>query len=364
MQPKLLETLSGEKIKTAEEWEKYRREECLNLLTEYVYGKVPTAAPQTLSFEIEEKKNINKITFERVKISFDGFSFYSRIFYKKSKKALPTIVYMMHNFQQSNSDIENEPNCEFIPIEDICNKGYAVVVFYFKELHHDNLADAVYEGSLLANYSRPREACDGNEWASISAWSFAASRVMDYIETRAEFDKANVAICGHSRGGKTALWTGANDKRFSFIISNSSGCMGAAMLRGKTGEHLDFITTRTLWFCKNLDNYVENEEMLPVDQHMLLALIAPRLLYIESNSLDDWADPAAERHSARLASEVYKLYGKRGVVLPTDDSKVEVEKGYHTGNIGYHMSEGKHRITANDWEKFLSFWKKKRNLKK
>ena len=183
---------------------------------------------------------------------------------------------------------------------------------------------------------------------------------MDYIETRPELDKANVAIAGHSRGGKTALWTGANDKRFSFVISNSSGCMGAALLRGKTGEHLDFITDKTLWFCKNLDNYVDNEEMLPVDQHMLLALIAPRLLYIESNSLDDWADPAAERRSARLASEVYKLYGKRGVVLPTDDSKVEVCKGYHAGNIGYHMNAGEHKICAADWEMFLSFWKKKR----
>ena len=86
MEPKLLVTLSGEKIKTAEEWEKYRRGECLDLLTEYVYGKAPTAAPKTLSFEIEEKKAINKLTFERVKISFDGFSFYARVFYKKSKK--------------------------------------------------------------------------------------------------------------------------------------------------------------------------------------------------------------------------------------------------------------------------------------
>jgi hypothetical protein len=135
------------------------------------------------------------------------------------------------------------------------------------------------------------------------------------------------------------------------------------MLRGKTGEHLDFITTHTLWFCKNLDNYCENEEMLPVDQHMLLALIAPRLLYIESNSLDDWADPSAERRSARLASEVYKLYGKRGVVLPKDDSQVEVEKAYHGGSIGYHMSEGEHRITAKDWDKFLAFWEKKRAAK-
>jgi dienelactone hydrolase len=360
MQPKLLVTLSGEKIKTADEWEKYRRGECLALLTEYVYGKAPTAKPERLEFSVEEKKAINKIVFEKVKISFDGFSFYARLFYKKSKKPLPTIVYMMHNSQVCNSDIENEPNCKFIPIEDICERGYAVAVFYTIELHHDGRPDARYEGSLLANYSRPREECDGNEWASISAWAFAASRIMDYIETRDELDRENVAICGHSRGGKTALWTGATDPRFSYVISNSSGCMGAAMLRGKLGEHVQFITDYTDWFAKNLARYAKDEEMLPVDQHMLLALVAPRLLYIKSDVLDEWSDPISERRSARLASEVYELYGLKGAVLP-EESEIEVAKAYHDGAIGYHVSDGDHKIRREDWEKYLAFWEKHRS---
>lgn len=364
MQPKLLVTLSGEKIHNIEEWEKYRRGECLDLLTRYVYGKAPTAKPQSLDFECTEQKDLGGITFKKIQITVDGFSFPARVFYKESEHPLPTVVYMMHSFQKKRSDIENDPNCHFIPIADICARGYAVIVFYTVEIYHDNLSGTVYEDSIFANYSRPRSERDGDEWSAIAAWSFCASRIMDYIVTDPTFDKNNVAIAGHSRGGKTALWTGATDPRFSFIISNSSGCMGAAMLRGKCGEHLDYITTNTDWFCKNLDAYVENEEMLPVDQHMLLALIAPRLLYIESNSLDDWADPSAERRSARLASEVYRLYGKRGVVLPADDAAVQVEKAYHAGSIGYHVSEGEHRITASDWEKFLSFWEKKRSIGK
>ncbi len=360
MEPKVLVSLSGERIKTKEAWEKYRRSECLSLFESYVYGKTPVGAPRSVDFSCAEEKSIDSLTYKKIKITSDGFSFFARAFYKESKKPLPTVVYMMHNYQSSNSNIENEPDCRFIPIRDICDRGYAVMVFYTSEIYHDNLGDTVYEGSLLANYSRERDEREGDEWSAISAWSFCASRIMDYIETDSRFDNRNVAIAGHSRGGKTALWTGARDQRFSFVISNSSGCMGAAMLRGKTGEHLDYITKNTDWFCKNLDKFTENEEMLPLDQHMLLALIAPRLLYIESSAEDDWADPSAERRSARLASSVYKLYGKKGVSLPTDDTRVEVGRSYHGGNIGYHSRAGAHSICPEDWDKFLSFWEKKR----
>ncbi len=363
MEPKLLTTLSGEKIKTKEDFEKYRRVECLELFKTHVYGKAPSGAPSSLDFSEVEKKNLGGITFKKIKITVDGFSFFARAFYKKSNKPHPTIVYMMHNYQRTNSDIENDPHCKFIPIDELCKKGYAVIVYYTVEIDHDNLPDTKYEGSIFENYSRVREERDGDEWASISAWAFCASRIMDYIHTDPTFDKDNVAVAGHSRGGKTALWTAATDRRFTLSISNSSGCLGAAMLRGKTGEHLDYITTNTCWFCNNLNSYVDNEEMLPLDQHMLLALIAPRLLYIQSSSEDDWADPSSERRSARLASEVYKLYGKRGVVLPKDDSKVEVGKSYHTGNIGYHCREGAHSITPEDWKKIIAFWEKKRKTK-
>ena len=126
--------------------------------------------------------------------------------------------------------------------------------------------------------------------------------------------------------------------------------------------HIDFITTYTDWLCKNLDRFSDNEDMLPADQHMLLACIAPRLLYVESNSLDEWADPKAERNGARLASDAYELYGLKGVVLPEDDN-IECGKAYHEGQIGYHMSEGEHKIRAHDWEKFIEFWEAKRGIR-
>jgi len=117
----------------------------------------------------------------------------------------------------------------------------------------------------------------------------------------------------------------------------------------------------TDWFCANYSKYVENEEMLPVDQHMLLALIAPRLLYVDSRVTDDWADPRSERRACVLASEAYELYGKPGVVLPgIEKEDVECDRAYHEGTIGYHVASGGHGIDPFDWKQFMDFWEKKR----
>lgn len=362
MEPKLLYTISGEKIECKEDWEKYRREECLSLLSRYVYGVRPTGIPKALDFSVEvPEREVGSILFKRIRITVDSYPFPVRIFYKKSEKPLPTVVYVMHTSQQNSTDIENEPDNLFIPIEEIVNRGYAVCVIYFTDIYRDILREVSYENSMFRVYSRPRAEMDDEEWASVSIWAYAASRVFDYLETDPIFDKKNVCIAGHSRGGKTALWCGATDPRFSYVISNSSGCMGAAMLRGKLGEHIKFITDNTDWFAKNLSRFADNEEMLPVDQHMLLSLIAPRLLYVESNVLDEWSDPKSERRSARLAGEVYALYGLKGAVLP-DEDKIETSVSYHEGSIGYHMSEGDHKIRREDWEQFLTFWEKKRGV--
>ena len=136
------------------------------------------------------------------------------------------------------------------------------------------------------------------------------------------------------------------------------------MLRGKTGEHIDFITSETDWFCENYSKYSDKEELLPVDQHMLLALIAPRPLYVASRYLDDWADPKSERRACVLAGEAYELYGKKGVVLPgIEAEEVECDTAYHEGCIGYHVTSGDHTICPSDWKMFMDFWDKKLGVK-
>ena len=189
-------------------------------------------------------------------------------------------------------------------------------------------------------------------WEAISAWAWGLSRIMDFLETDPDVDASRVAVIGHSRLGKTALWAGANDDRFAIIISNDSGCCGAALSRRVYGENFARIATSfPHWFTDEFQKYKWNEYSFPADQHWLLALAAPRPLYVASATEDQWADPKGEWFSAFLTGPVYTLFDKKGL----SEQMPEADTPDNLNYVGYHNRTGTHNILEYDWQQYIQF---------
>jgi hypothetical protein len=382
--PDPLINLDGVRIADSAEWTGQRRGEILELFQKHVYGRRP-ADPKRVSY-IEESRHIalnGKAVRKQVTIRLDdlgeGHDIQVLMYLPPTVKG-PVPAFLGYNFggnQSINSDpgivmptswmreargtgyeggVANEKSrglsARRWPVEMIVERGYALVNIYYGDIEPDH-ADG-WKTGIRSKINRDDEGdrLEPEDWSAISAWAWGASHVLDYLETDPAVDGSKVAIFGHSRLGKTSLWAGASDERFALTISNDSGCGGAALSRRAFGETVQRINTSfPHWFCERFKAYNNNEAALPVDQHMLIALMAPRPVYIASAEEDIWADPKGEFLSAKHAGPVYELFGLGGV-------EVDEQPAIHQpvgSSIGYHIRAGAHDVTDYDWEQYLNF---------
>lgn len=381
--PDPLQLKNGGRIADAAAWQAKRRSEVLQDFRDLMYGHTP-ALPTKLRVEVISTRKdavagLATRTIVKVQLFDDPKAPHIDLMvYVPNKKSKPVPMFLGMSFM-GNASIEDDPSiplptnwmrsqrgvennratdalrgtgADAWPIRLAIERGYGVATFYYGDVEPDHVEgwrDGI-RGYAMKLEDRPQRG--PREWGALGAWAWGLSRALDYLATVPEVNAEQVVVLGHSRLGKAALWAGAQDERFAIVISNNSGKGGAALARRNFGETIDCSIAHASWrYCDQFRDYVDREKDLPFDQHMLLALIAPRPVYIASATKDSLADPKGEFLSAVHAEPIYRLFGLKGMgtsTWPEPDKPIG-------DSIGYHLRTGDHAITKYDWQQYLDF---------
>ena len=347
---------NGKRVTSALTWSA-RRAEILELFRTNVYGRSP-GKPEHVSFSsIEEnpKAMDGAATLRRVAITSQQGSrthrFELTLFLPNKRSGTAPVLLLINNRPPSNTDPTRKEKSGFWPAEQIIARGYGIAAFHYAQLAPDD--DKTYRDGVMKFFDGSPGGATPYTWGALAAWGWGASRAMDYFETDPRVDKAHVAVIGHSRGGKAALWAGAEDERFAMVVSNDSGEGGAALSRRNFGETIERINTSfPHWFTATYKTFNGRAADLPVDQHMLLSLIAPRALYVASADEDLWADPRGEFLSLAATSPVFAFWGDAPI---RDGDMPAIDAPLIVGRRGYHIRTGGHNLTPYDWDRYADF---------
>lgn len=386
--PDPLRCFDGSRVGSPQDWFEKRRPELLSAFETQIYGRAPAPGSLSIVGRRSDPSSLSGLaSCEELDVSVTGErpdgSSHSLVFtvalWLPNAATTPVPAFIGLNYfgnQSVHSDpwlrlargwvpnreeyaIREHVACEASrgcqserwPLELLVSRGYAVATVYAGDFDPDY--DDGFQNGVHALFLNRGQRPAADEWASISAWSWGMSRILDVLALTPRVDAARVVATGHSRFAKAALWAAATDPRFAIAISNDSGCGGASLSRRRFGELTRDLNRRfPHWFCQNFRRYDDREGDLPVDQHELLALLAPRPVYVASAELDLWADPKGEYLACQHADPVYRLLGSTGF----QGAPAEPVLGQSTGHtIGYHRRAGLHNITQVDWWHYLAF---------
>ncbi|MBV7533095.1 alpha/beta fold hydrolase [Chitinophaga sp. sic0106] len=354
--PALLKTNKGRQVSNIGTWEKVRRPEIIQLFEENVYGYTPkkfdsirylvtNEVPDAMGGRAHLKEVAIRVWNKGNSVTINLVLFTPN----KSRQPAPVFL-LINNRGKRNTDPTRAMKSEFWPAEMVIDSGYAVAAFHVSDAAPDNKTD--YSHGVL-DQLYPEVLQQANGMKAIGAWAWAASRVMDYFTTDKAVNAKRVALVGHSRGGKTALWAGAQDQRFAMVVSSCSGSTGASLARRKYGETVSLINKQFgYWFNDNYKQFSKNVDALPVDQHMLIALMAPRPVYTTNAAQDRWADPRGSYLSVVNALPAFRLYDGQ-LTLPSE--MPALNEPVWRSVIGYHFRQGKHDLNVYDWSAVIKF---------
>jgi len=360
----------GSAIEDADDWNAVRRPELLELFQHYVYGFLPDPVPVEATLRHREETFLDGVVYEEHELRYgpaEAPPISLALFRPSDVEDAPVLLALNKCGNQSLAEDPRllETRSWFAddcgeggvplrgvrasswPIAEIVGRGYALATFHESDVDPDDADDPFADGiHPHFEVDAPPEA----QWGTLSAWSYGLMRVVDFLQIADGVDGARIATVGHSRRGKAALWAAALDARIALTIPHQSGTGGATLSRSYLGESVLIINAAfPHWFDDLFEDFGNRERRLPIDQHLLLALVAPRAVLVTNGDDDTWADPPGALRAVELAAPVWPLLtGEEGLVLDGDAPSLE-------GPLSWASRPGDHSLRAEDWDIFMDF---------